>query len=145
MPKQPQALIQMPPAVRSALVAMGEQLGVARKRRKQSLRVWAQRIGVSEPTLVRLERGDASVAMGIYATALWLIGRSAMLAELAAPEHDLGALEDEVRAAKARAVRAPVSLSARLAAGLAATEDADRKKPATGAPAIAAKTARRRP
>jgi hypothetical protein len=45
------------------------------------------------------------VALGTYATALWLMGRSQALAELAAPEHDMGALESEVRAAQTRSVR----------------------------------------
>ncbi|WP_211235111.1 hypothetical protein [Azohydromonas australica] len=54
---------------------------------------------------MRMEKGDPSVSMGVYATALWLIGRSQAVAELAAPEHDQGALEEVVRVAKARSVR----------------------------------------
>lgn len=88
------------------------------------MKVWSERMGVSEPTLARMEKGDPSVAMGIYATALWMIGRSSALSELAAPVHDLGALEDEVRAAKARAVRKPASLAARLDAPLAPAQPA---------------------
>lgn len=95
---------------------LGENLAIARKRRKQSLKNWAARIGVSEPTLARMEQGDPAVAMGIYATALWLIGRTQALASLADPQADLGALEDEVRAARQRAVRKPASLAARLQA-----------------------------
>jgi transcriptional regulator with XRE-family HTH domain len=110
MPKQPQALAELPTAVSARLRELGEHLAIARKRRKQSLKAWAARIGVTEPTVVRMERGDAGVGMGIYATALWLMGRANALAELAAPAHDLGALEEEVRAAQARSAR-----SARLA------------------------------
>jgi transcriptional regulator with XRE-family HTH domain len=95
----------MPPVVLAHLRALGENLAIARKRRRESLKSWAQRIGVSEPTLIRMEKGDASVSMGVYATALWLMGRSQAIGELAAPEHDMGALEDAVRAAKARSVR----------------------------------------
>jgi hypothetical protein len=54
---------------------------------------------------MRMERGDPSVAMGTYATALWLMGRAQAIADLAAPAQDLGALESEVRAAQARSVR----------------------------------------
>jgi hypothetical protein len=57
-----------------------------------------------------MEKGDARVSMGVYATALWLIGRSQAIGELAAPEHDMGALDDAVRAAKARSVRKRPSL-----------------------------------
>lgn len=114
MPKRPQALEALPPAVAAQLRTLGENLAIARKRRREPLKTWAQRIGVSEPTLVRMERGDPSVAFGLYATALWLIGRSQAIAELAAPEHDQGALEAAVQAARVRAVRKPGSVSGRL-------------------------------
>lgn len=48
---------------------------------------------------MRLETGDPAVSMGIYATALWLIGRDGELARLAAPEFDKGALELDVQEA----------------------------------------------
>jgi hypothetical protein len=105
----------MPPAAAQALLTLGENLSIARARRHESQRVWAQRIGVSVPTLIRMERGDPGVAAGIYVTALWLIGRSGALAELAAPEHDRGALESGVRKAVGRrAVRSATSARARL-------------------------------
>ena len=112
MPKQSNALIELPPAVRALLRALGANLAVARKRRKQSIKAWAGRIGVSEPTLARMEQGDPGVAFGTYATALWLIGRAQAIPELAAPQLDLGALEAEVRVARARAVRAPLAAAA---------------------------------
>ena len=106
----------MPPVVRSLLSELGSNLAIARKRRKESLRAWAGRIGVSEPTLMRMERGDPGVAIGTYATALWLIGRAQALPDLAAPQLDLGALEGEVRAAQARSVRKPMSVEGRIRA-----------------------------
>lgn len=114
MPKRPVALETLPPALQVQLRQLGENLAIARKRRRESLKTWAQRMGVSEPTLMRMERGDPSVAVGLYATALWLIGRAQALPELAAPEHDQGALEEAVRAARARAVRKPASVAGRL-------------------------------
>lgn len=114
MPRRSQALDALPPAVLAQLRQLGEHLAIARKRRLEPRRVWAQRLGVSEPTLMRMEKGDPAVSLGVYATALWLIGRAGALASLAAPEHDLGALENEVRAARARSVRRPVSIDNRL-------------------------------
>jgi transcriptional regulator with XRE-family HTH domain len=106
----------MPPAATQALKALGENLGIARTRRRESQRAWAKRLGVSIPTLIRMERGDPGVGAGIYVTALWLIGRSSALAELAAPGADRGALESNVRDAIARrAVRSAASAEARLA------------------------------
>src|ERR1700723_4633519 len=115
MPKSPPALLALPPAAVQALRGLGENLGIARARRRESQRAWAKRIGVSVPTLIRLERGDPGVGAGIYVTALWLIGRSSALAELAAPASDRGALESDVREAmNRRAVRSAASAGGRL-------------------------------
>jgi transcriptional regulator with XRE-family HTH domain len=116
MPKSSQALLTMPPAAAQALRALGENLAIARGRRRESQRTWAKRLGVSVPTLIRMERGDPGVGAGIYVTALWLIGRAGALADLAAPGSDRGALESDVREAIARrAVRSKASAQARLA------------------------------
>ena len=115
MPKAPAALSTLPPLAVSSLKRLGESLAIARVRRKESQRIWAKRLGVSVPTLIRLERGDPGVGIGIVATALWMIGRAEALAELAAPENDRGALELSVRdAAQRRAVRSAASIEARL-------------------------------
>ncbi|HEY4082063.1 MAG TPA: XRE family transcriptional regulator [Burkholderiaceae bacterium] len=99
MPKTAKALLQLPPATAAAIEKLGADLAVARLRRKESLRSWAQRLGITVPTLQRLEAGDPSVSIGIIATALWLIQRDGELRNLAAPEHDQGALEMDVREA----------------------------------------------
>ena len=75
MSKATRALLQLPPATAGALEKLGADLAVARLRRKESLRSWAQRMGVTVSTLQRLESGDPSVSIGIVATALWLIKR----------------------------------------------------------------------
>lgn len=116
MSKSSPANDALPPEARSALARLGEHLALARLRRKESQRRWAARIGVSVPTLIRLERGDPGVSMGIYATALWMMGRAGALAEIAEPARDMGALESDVRAAsQLRAVRSKASVAGRLA------------------------------
>lgn len=101
MPKAAHALSQLPPATAAAIEKLGADLAVARLRRKESLKTWAQRMGVSVPTLQRLESGDPGVGIGIVATALWLIQRDGALGQLAAPELDLGAIELDIRQAQA--------------------------------------------
>jgi hypothetical protein len=109
--------LQLPPATAAAVEKLGADLAVARLRRKESLRTWAKRMGVSVPTLQRLEAGDPSVAIGIVATALWLIQRDGELRNLAAPEQDQGALEMDVReAVDLGRARAQASAEARLQA-----------------------------
>ena len=91
---------------------------MARLRRKESLKTWATRMGVSMPTLQRLEAGDPGVGIGTVATALWLIQRDAELGQLAAPEHDRGALEMDVREAVALGrARAQAAAETRLSSG----------------------------
>ena len=101
MSKASAALRLLPPSTVSALEQLGADLAVARLRRKESLKTWAKRIGVSVPTLLRLEAGEPTVSLGVLATALWLIGRDAALATLATPKEDRGALELDVRQAEA--------------------------------------------
>lgn len=101
MGKASAALAQIPPSTLAALERLGADMAVARLRRKESLKTWAKRMGVSVPTLQRLEAGQPSISLGVLATALWLIGRDAALATLAAPKEDLGALELDVRQAEA--------------------------------------------
>ena len=117
MPKTARALAQLPPATAAAIEKLGADLAVARLRRKESLRTWAERLGVTVPTLQRLEAGDPSVGIGIVASALWLIKRDGELRNLAAPEYDQGASELDVREAVALGrARARSSADARLRA-----------------------------
>jgi hypothetical protein len=107
MGKRSAATGQLPPGTLDALAKLGADLAVARLRRKESLASWATRMRVTVPTLMNMEAGEPSVSMGIYLTALWLIGRDSALGELASPAHDEGAIELDVREAielgKARA------------------------------------------
>jgi len=58
----------LPLPVRRALVQLGSDLGLARRRRRIS-----DRLQVSTATLRRLERGDPSLAMGTLAKALLVL------------------------------------------------------------------------
>ena len=100
MTKASTALARMPPSTLAALAQLGADLAVARLRRRESLKTWSKRLGVSVPTLLRLEAGEPGVSVGVLATALWLIGRDAALAILATPKEDRGALELDVRQAE---------------------------------------------
>ena len=115
MSRSSNALSSLPPDAIASLRTLGEHLAVARLRRKESQRQWASRLGVSAPTLIRMEKGDPTVSMGVYATALWTLGLSSGLAELADPAKDLRALESDVRqASQRRAARSRAAGSTRL-------------------------------
>ena len=124
MPRPTKAIRQLPPATVGALQKLGADLAVARLRRKESLRTWAKRLGVSLSTLQRLEAGDASVSMGVLAAALWLISRDGELGHLAAPEHDQGALDQDIRqAVELGRARAQASAESRLRAAARRREE----------------------
>jgi len=102
MPKAAQAALSLPGSVLVSLELLGENLRLGRLRRKESLRTWALRLNVSVPTLAAMEKGDPRVSMGVYATALWLMGRDEALRDLAAPENDTQALAKEMLAIQTR-------------------------------------------
>lgn len=88
MPKHSVAIEILPSTAVESLKTLGAHLRIARERRGDSLRSMATRVGTSIPTLRRMEAGDAKVAIGIYAAALWLFGKSAALAEILEPRED---------------------------------------------------------
>lgn len=112
---RPVVATALAPLAVEALKKLGENLALARVRRKESQRMWAKRIGVSIPTLIRMEQGEPTVGIGVYVSALGLLGRAQALPTLAAPEHDRGALELDVRRAlERRRVRTAASSQAQL-------------------------------
>ena len=66
--------ITIMPATEDILQQMGEQIKLARLRRRLSAALVAERAGISRATLWNIEKGSPSVAMGAYAAALHAIG-----------------------------------------------------------------------
>ena len=58
------------PPTEAILTTMGEQIKLARLRRNLSTELVAERAGISRASLWKVEKGDPSVAMGIYAAVL---------------------------------------------------------------------------
>lgn len=69
-----QANSTLPRAARQALNKLGEDIVVARKKRRISTVSMAERAFISRGTLYKVEKGDPSVSMGIYATVLSILG-----------------------------------------------------------------------
>ena len=64
----------LPRIVLKDLETMGEQIKLARKRRKLSLAELAERAQCSVLTLMRVEKGEPTVSIGIYARVLYGLG-----------------------------------------------------------------------
>ena len=128
MPKQVTPPADYPHAVLQQIELLGQHIAIARKRRGETQAEWARRLGVSQPTMARIERGDPSVAMASYVMCMWLVNPAVAVADLVAPQHDSAALEREVsrvrkprlRAAGVSRSPAPVAAPPSAAAGLAA-------------------------
>ena len=91
-----------------AVRVLGQQIAAARRRQRRTAEEVAERAGITRVTLRNVERGDPSVAIGIYfevatVLAVPLFGREGReLAELAAQgERDLALLPARVRSPRA--------------------------------------------
>ena len=75
--------------ISATLQQLGDRLRTERIARNESQTRFAARIGVSVPTLRRMEQGDASAQIGHWLTALTLLGRIADAEALLAPRYSL--------------------------------------------------------
>ncbi len=74
------------PKHHTLLEKMGEQIKLARKRRKLTTVQVAERADISRSTLYLVEKGDASVAMGAYFNVLRVLGLQNDFLKLAADD-----------------------------------------------------------
>lgn len=89
MPRQNTPPTENPQAVLQEIEQLGRNIAIARKRRGETQRQWAKKLGVSQPTMARIERGDPSVTMACYVMCTWLINQAEGLANLVAPLSDM--------------------------------------------------------
>lgn len=64
----------LPRKVQRNLEIMGEQIKLARKRRRLSLAAVAERAQCTQLTLIRVEKGIPTVSIGVYARVLYALG-----------------------------------------------------------------------
>ena len=102
------------PRVRRLLTGFGNQLKLARLRRRYSTEVVAQRAGITRPTLSKIEQGDPSVSLGAYVRVMQALRLEGDIAKLAADDVLGRKLQDAEITPKLRAPkRASVDLNAR--------------------------------
>ena len=76
------------------LEQMGENIKLARKRRKLTAVQVAERAGIARSTLYLVEKGDSSVAMGAYFNVLRVLGLQNDFLKLAADDEMGRKLQD---------------------------------------------------
>ena len=101
------------PRIQYALRALGRDIRIARKKRRMPVADFAERLGVSVPTVVRLERGEPGVSIGCLAMALMVLGELRRIEELldistddAGLMIDVAALPQRIRTRRVRPMEA---------------------------------------
>lgn len=84
--KSPYAL---PIPVQRTLRKFGQDLRNARKRRRLTMSLVAERASISRSTLSKVENGNSGVSLGIYASVLFALGLLKHLEELADADKDV--------------------------------------------------------
>ncbi len=78
----------LPPKVKRSLTKLGADIALARKKRKLTTMMMAERTGVAKSTYLKLENGDPSVALGTYAMTFFVLGFGGSLGKILDPRGD---------------------------------------------------------
>ncbi|WP_370679081.1 helix-turn-helix domain-containing protein [Comamonas sp. GB3 AK4-5] len=73
MPRQNTSPSDFPAAIRQQIAQLAQRITAERKRLGATQVQWAEQLGISQPTMARLERGDPAVSMATYVACLTLI------------------------------------------------------------------------
>ena len=90
-------MTNVPIPVIKALRKLGQDINDARRRRRITVELMAQRAGLSRSTIGKIEKGDPTTSMGGYGAVLFVLGMDKRLSDLVDSMHDLVGrrLEDE--------------------------------------------------
>lgn len=102
MAKQKHTLL---PSLTRCLSQLGENIRLARLRRKYPAGLIAERAGISRNTLLAIERGEPSVSLAAYASVLMCLGLEKDLLLIAADDELGRKLQDANLPLRARAPR----------------------------------------
>lgn len=80
--------MDLPAEIGHRLEALGQRIRAARQARGWTIAEAAARAGLNRNTLGALERGGPGVAIGSYATMLWVMGLDRSLESVADPSED---------------------------------------------------------
>ncbi len=78
--------VTLSPTLNDIMLSIGENIKLARLRRKITTAMLAERAGISRPTLTKVENGESTVSMGVYASVLFCLGLEKDLLHLAADD-----------------------------------------------------------
>ena len=90
-------MINLPIPVIKTLRKVGQDINDARRRRRITIKLMAERACLSRATIGKIEKGDQTTSIGGYASVLFVLGMEGRLSDLVDSVHDLVGrrLEDE--------------------------------------------------
>lgn len=99
----------LPIPVLRVLRKLGNDINEARRRRRITIELMAERAGVSRSTIGKIERGDSTASIGAYTAVLFVLGMEKRVGDLVDSAHDLigRQLEDEKLPKRVRPPRRP--------------------------------------
>ena len=128
MPRQNTSPAEFPPAILLQIEQLAQRIVELRKSRGETQAQWAARLGISQPTMARIERGDAAVSMATYVSCLWQLNPALDLTQLlaASPAPKLAPASDLIdanahksKASAEKPIQAEPELSAQQQAQIA--------------------------
>lgn len=78
----------LPSKLRRGLKKFGADISIARRKRRLTVAMMAERVGVAESTYLRAEHGDPKVGFGVYAMVLFVLGFGDAITDLIDPRKD---------------------------------------------------------
>ncbi len=73
MPRQNTCPAAFTPVILRQIEEVAQRIVTARKARGETQAQWAEKLGISQPTMARIERGDPAIATATYVMCLWLV------------------------------------------------------------------------
>ena len=91
------------PGAQKTISVLGENIKLARLRRKHNTQQVAERANISRPTLVSIEKGNSNVSIGAYVKVLTVLGLEKDILEVAKDDKLGRRLQDAKLIIRARA------------------------------------------
>lgn len=97
------------PKTERSLMTLGENIRLARLRRKVSAELMAERAGISRSTLWAIEKGSSSVSMGSYIQVLTVLGLEKDILQVASDDELGRKIQDAKLGTRKRAPKKKVN------------------------------------
>lgn len=112
MPRQNTCPADFPPLILTQIEQLAQHIVATRKARGETQTQWADKLGISQPTMARLERGDPAIATATYVMCLWLVNPQLNLLQLVQVQPNTATLPAADIAARATAPALPPASAA---------------------------------